>query len=194
MHIFIKNIMLSLTSTLLFSFSVFSQDTLIYEFLPENHNTPFFPSKQVCLYTFDDSSFIIENLFPSKGDHDFRFKISGPKWFLKYDSDWMLFFSQGTDSHGSWKITNFDMIVEWSSTTLLDNQDTVYLFRFSPLHNESNPLQMGNGVEVVVSFIDGMGPYYFTLSSGVIAFKNDLDNLYIRKDKMYLEKNIKEPR
>jgi hypothetical protein len=136
-------------------------------------------------YFADDSIFILAGLFDGKLQH--RFKIEQDQWFMKYDSDRKVFFSQNEYRCGSWNLDGVDMIAQWQKTDITDNADTVYKFEIVPLYNSENPLRLENGTEKIYVQADTINPYYFTCSSGIIAFNNPWIGLFIREDKMYLK-------
>ena len=75
-------------------------------------------------------------------------------------------------------------------TNVVDNKDTIYKFNFVIL-----PLQIKRGNKIIIyEYVKANGPdYYFTYSSGIIAFDtpSDIwDGLFIREDKKYLKDNL----
>jgi hypothetical protein len=157
--------------------NIFSQNTLNYVFKPDKESTR---SWNVIQYFVEDSIFAIENLFFYGSQHPCYFKIENEQWFMKYDSDWKIFFNRKEEKCGDWNIEGIHLTISWRKTNVFDNTDTVYEFSLIPLP------QMEDGMIVTIGIIDGTNLYYFTYSSGVIAYW-DAWNVYIREDKMHLK-------
>ena len=154
--------------------NVFSQDTLTYKYVfktLENIHS----SYNIKQYFVKDSIFAIDRILNGNKPH--YFKVKNGKWFMKYNSNWKVFFNKNKNKCGSWKIGKWDFIVQWQKTDIIDDTDTVYMFDFLPLN---------------AMIQDGVNPYYFTYSSGIIAFWIGGSGFYVREDKMYLYDILKE--
>jgi len=155
---------------------IIAQDTLIYRYMnPINGRTP--ESRNFARYYLNDSVFIIEGLFdrfPVNSPYRYHFKIdSVGQWFIKYEADWKLFFNGKANEQIEILFTrvDWDIGVQWVNTYKTDGSDTIFIFY------EESLKQIGNYVSIA---------YYFTGSSGVIAFYG-LNGFWIREDKMYLK-------
>lgn len=168
-----------------------AQSKFIYRYtckLPTSDSTYRQFNKSVNLQCINDSTFTMDGLFYKDTGFRYFFKVENSKWFLKYDSDWMLFFNNENLAPSSkWNIKGIDMVVIWHKTNIVDHTDSVYVFNFFPLHNFDNPLQVGDGISLEINTSDAPGPYYFTFSSGIIAFGEIRELFFLREDKMHLE-------
>lgn len=155
-----------LGALLIFLSDVFSQDTLTYKFvflIADSVYSSFIYEP----YIEGDTVLVIE-LFKEELCY---FKKEGGQYFMKHDSDWIVFFDKNKDSCGSWKFGDLDYVAQWEKTIALDGTDTIYKLYFSP-------------IQFVI--YDSVNPFYFTYSSGVIGLWGGDGTFYIREDKKYL--------
>ena len=176
---------------------VFPQDTLTHKYVRELRvdgvsRLVLSHKKQ---YFITDSIFVIKGLFYDNSSYSYQFKIKEGQWFMKHEADWKIFFNGREEKCGSWKIEGMDMIIQWEKTYIKDHTDTIYKFTTKPFHDEDNPLitekQMDDGttqiIETIFEIFDNINTFYFTSSSGVIAFIGDWGGIHIREDKLYLK-------
>lgn len=183
---------------LLLLLNISAQDTLIYKYMnPLDGQTP--ESRMVAHYYLNDSVFIIEGLFdifPANSPYRFHYKIDNlGQWFMKYKEDWKLFFN-GKDGEqvGSWyKRFDKDIGILWEKTRSTDGSDTIYTFHEKSFYDSKNPkidtLSCGLIRHTSDDFVEYLSTFYFTGSSGIIAF-DGLYGIWIREDKKYLKSRL----
>jgi len=174
----ITKIALIALHALLYLLNIFAQDTLIYHFMnPLDRQKP--ESKVFAHYYLNDSVFIIEGLFdsfPTDSSYRFHFKIdSACQWLMKHTADWKIFFNKNDNEKVRYLFSrgNWDIGVKWINTYKTDDSDTIYVFYEESLSNKND-----------FGYISTR--YYFTCSSGIIAF-DGLNGIWIRDDKKYLK-------
>ena len=181
---------------LLFHFNGISQDTLKYTFIFKGYRH--IGTHDVKQYYVNDSVFMIEGIyydlshlnyeFQSKpqNNYKFQFKIENNQWFMKFDADWKVFFNGKEDTLGSWKIDGIDMKVIWKKTKVMDLTDTIYKVKMTS-DNPEITTQLEDGGQLI-EYIDiaHRPTFYFTYSSGFIAFLTVSFGDFIREDKEYL--------
>jgi len=188
--------------------SILSQDTLNYRFFPpikiqmsddlSDKSDTVDLDPVVGYYYINDSIFIIKgtfDLFPTeKSSYQFQFKKDNNLWFMKYEADWKVFFNGIEEVCGSWEmLDNVEMNIYWKKTTVLDFMEEVYTLTLRPLHDDNNPLieeeqideYTTHTIRTIIMFSDAINAYYFTSTSGIIAFITNY-GVHIREDKLYL--------